>query len=147
MNTIPIEREPQRLRHTVLAVDDDRLILDVYVIILAGDYKLIPRISPREALDLVKGGASIDLIISDLDMGEMTGVELLQAVHEFEVRSGRTHTKKILTTSQSETAVREALDYLRSNGVEVHYFRKSPYSTSKDELPRLIAQLISQREA
>lgn len=69
-------------------------------------------------------GASIDLIISDLKMSGMSGLELLQEVHRVEVQMQRRHTKKILATSYKEEDISEGLNTLRTAGIDVYYFDK-----------------------
>lgn len=67
-------------RHTVLIVDDEAEVLDSLRRILRDqDYRILSTTSPLEALSIIEGG-SIDVLISDIDMPEMTGIELVARV-------------------------------------------------------------------
>lgn len=67
---------------TILAVDDEPMILDLCSRTLGRKgYTVIPVQSVREALEHLERGRA-DLIISDIRMPEITGVEFLQIVDE-----------------------------------------------------------------
>ena len=69
-------------RHTVLIVDDEAEVLDSLRRILRDqDYRILSTTSPLEALSIIEGG-SIDVLISDIDMPEMTGIELVARVRQ-----------------------------------------------------------------
>ncbi|MNU89070.1 Sensor histidine kinase YpdA [compost metagenome] len=69
-----------RVRHRILAVDDDPINLKVLGNILAGDdYQLVTATSGREALDYLEHG-EWDLIISDVMMPQMSGYELTRRI-------------------------------------------------------------------
>ncbi|MFH0945073.1 MAG: PAS domain S-box protein [Planctomycetota bacterium] len=63
----------------VLVVDDDRVILRWVQAVLAKDYKVLTALSPSEALRILDE-ARPDVLLTDLSMEEMTGIELLEIV-------------------------------------------------------------------
>jgi DNA-binding NtrC family response regulator len=69
-------------RERVLVVEDDRVArqLAVEVLKLAG-YATMEAASGEEALALVEGGEPVDLVMTDVRMGEMDGMSLLSELH------------------------------------------------------------------
>ena len=63
----------------VLYVDDERMNLFVFEAAFDDDYDLYTANSAREAMDILRE-ESIDLVITDQRMPEMTGVQLLEAI-------------------------------------------------------------------
>lgn len=69
-------------QHTVLLVDDEPEVLDsLRRILRAEDYRILSTTSPLEALAIMEGGG-IDVLISDIDMPEMSGTELVARVRQ-----------------------------------------------------------------
>ncbi|HEY3819985.1 MAG TPA: response regulator [Polyangiaceae bacterium] len=103
---------------TVLAVDDEAEIIESLRRTLRGEaYRFVGTTSPHEARDLVDGG-DVDLLIADIDMPEMNGIEL--TAH---VRRTRPEVVRILLTGDAslESAV-EAI-----NRGEVHRYFTKPW--------------------
>ena len=81
-HSVPIVAFPQHAKasepsKTVLVVDDDPLVLDVEVQILRQEgYTVLQAASATEALGLAATTATIDLLITDLLMSEVDGLEL-----------------------------------------------------------------------
>jgi DNA-binding NtrC family response regulator len=68
-------------QHTILVVDDDLNVLEVIKARLTfAGYKTITAASAQEALDKLKE-AVVDLIVSDIKMPGMNGLELFEKVH------------------------------------------------------------------
>jgi CheY-like chemotaxis protein len=66
---------------TILAVDDDALVLfGTSAMIEDLGHKPLEATSAADALALIRGGAQIDLVITDQAMPSMTGVQLAQAL-------------------------------------------------------------------
>lgn len=98
---------------TVMLVDDDQQVLKAVKAILAEEgYRVVPYHDPLAALSDFKAG-EYDLVISDIKMPQMTGVELLEHLRELEPEL-----PVILHTgyAELETAVNavkgDAFDYL-----------------------------------
>ena len=76
-----LDLQPVAARKVVLVVEDEPLMLGLLTYILGSEnYELIAADRPSKALELVDGGLAPDLLITDLVMPEMTGVELSQRV-------------------------------------------------------------------
>ena len=72
--------DPRVERPRVLAVDDDPLFLGTLRRVLAANHEVEAVASAREALDLLKRGERFDLILCDLMMPQMTGMDLFQEI-------------------------------------------------------------------
>jgi len=70
------ERAPTRPRASILVVDDEPLVGTVLQRTLGNEHQVILCGSGREALDRVAAGERFDLILSDLLMPDLTGMDL-----------------------------------------------------------------------
>jgi PAS domain S-box-containing protein len=73
--------EPEHVPLVVVAVDDDSLVLTNTVAMLDDlGHTGLPASSGEEALDLIRQQGSVDLVIADYAMPNMTGLQLAQAI-------------------------------------------------------------------
>ncbi len=70
-------------RQTILIVDDEDLLLTMGKTILSAyGYRVLTANSGQKALDILsRGGAAVDLVITDLVMPAMSGRELVEHIH------------------------------------------------------------------
>lgn len=69
----------------VLLIDDDFSVRRTHVKMLErGGYSVVPSPSARHALDLAEHGLRASVIVTDLNMPEMNGIEFLRAVRRFD---------------------------------------------------------------
>ncbi len=120
--------------HTVLVVDDEPEILQVVHRQLKREpYRVLSTTSPQDALDIL-GEGQIDVLIADIDMPGINGIEL---VHQ--ARLLCPSTVRILLTG--DLSARSALDAI--NRGEVHRYITKPWdkellrSTVREALSRL----------
>lgn len=86
-------------RHRILVVDDDAIILmNTSALLEDLGHDVIEANSGEEALELLKSGTMIDMLITDQAMPGMTGSELIAAV-----KAHRPHLPIILATGYGET--------------------------------------------
>lgn len=68
---------------SILIVDDEKSMCDFLSILLTGEgYSVQATTNPRAALNLIESGEKIDMVISDLKMPDLDGLELLQGIKE-----------------------------------------------------------------
>jgi DNA-binding NtrC family response regulator len=76
------------MKETILVVDDDELLLGFLDEILRNEgYDVVPFSSPIKAVDYL-ANHSVQLVITDVKMNEMTGDEILSHVQEFHSSTG-----------------------------------------------------------
>ena len=78
----PEARPPTGRRGRLLIVDDEPALCTTIARILARDHDVTTITSPRQALAIVEEGERFDLILSDLMMPDMTGMELYAGLDE-----------------------------------------------------------------
>lgn len=74
----------------LLIVDDEELLLDALSRMLSkAGYEVLAANRPRQALEIIKKEAPIDLVISDTAMPEMRGTELVREIARMSPRTAR----------------------------------------------------------
>jgi signal transduction histidine kinase/ActR/RegA family two-component response regulator len=74
----PIELSPIYPRRQVLAIDDEALLLKAYRRMLGGHHDLTFALSAAEALQLLERQRGFEVILCDLQMPDMSGVEFYE---------------------------------------------------------------------
>lgn len=109
-------------RGKILLVDDETGIVDTLRILLRGDgYEVVSALSGREAVDVLPSAAP-DIVLTDIRMPGMTGLEVMAKAHEVDPE-----TAVILMTAQAslQTAVRAVNE-------GAYYYLQKPFAN--DEL-------------
>jgi len=68
------------MKHSVLVVDDNRVDRDKLARCLSYDYKVHTAVNGHEAIKIIKDNG-IEIVLSDLQMPEIDGIELLDKIH------------------------------------------------------------------
>lgn len=76
----PVVAQSAKRRGKVLVVDDEPMLCATIERILAGEHEVTTFQSGKQALQLVERGDHFDLILSDVMMPQMTGIEFHQAL-------------------------------------------------------------------
>ena len=71
---------PAYRRRRILAVDDEALLLKAYRRMLADVHEIVTALGARDALLILEKNRDFDLVLCDLQMPEMSGIELYAAV-------------------------------------------------------------------
>ncbi len=73
----------------VLIVDDDPIVLDITSKYLRKikSYEVLSASSPAQALEIIKSELPVDLVISDVEMPEMSGPEFLNEIAQVSPRT------------------------------------------------------------
>ena len=90
----------------ILVVDDERLIADTLTSILAGSgFEAAAAYSGREALDWIQSAGCPDILLSDVVMPELNGIELAKKISD---ACSRTHITLISGNSNTPELLRKA---------------------------------------
>ena len=99
----------------ILIVDDEQSVLSILTTLLeTHGHEVVPALGGDVAIHLIDGGNEFDLMISDIRMNPINGMQLLEVVHE-----KKPDTSVIMLTAygQVETAIRAmelgAFDYVK----------------------------------
>ncbi|SRR6266508_4607532 len=110
-------RDEDRIR--VLVCDDDQLFAEALSTTLSAEpqFEVVGVASDgREALELARGLAPVDVILLDIQMPRMDGIETLQALRDWPQRPAVMMLTGIADTDVIERAQREAPDaFLRKS--------------------------------
>ena len=65
----------------ILLIDDDEVVLETVALMLTSDdHTVLPVTSGREALARLEAGESVDLVLTDLNMPDMNGWDIVRTV-------------------------------------------------------------------
>ena len=129
------EGKPFVRQYTVMAVDDNRAILDFLAKILSDEYFVISASGGAEALQIMDKNR-IDLVISDVMMDEMDGFELCRLIKE---NINVSHIPVILLTAKADTDSK-----IKGLDVGANAYIEKPFSPS--HLKAQIGNLLKERE-
>ncbi len=68
------------MKHSVLIVDDEKVICDGLSRLLSNKYITYKATSAREAIDIVRNTGEIDVMLCDLTMPGMDGNEMIESI-------------------------------------------------------------------
>jgi CheY-like chemotaxis protein len=97
-------------------IDDEPMIAEVVRRTLCREHDVLALNAARDALERIRGGAHFDLILCDLMMPQMTGIELHDAIRELD--PGLSERMIFLTGSAFTPAARAFLDRVGNQRVE-----------------------------
>jgi DNA-binding NtrC family response regulator len=80
-----IDVQPQ---HSILVVEDEKFIREGLVRALSHTYKTYTAANGREALDIINKKREIKVVVSDLKMPEVDGLELLEKLRSDNIKVG-----------------------------------------------------------
>jgi CheY-like chemotaxis protein len=84
----------------LLLVDDDKFLLDMYTVkFKEANFEITPAFSGEEALDKLKAGLDPDLILFDLIMPGLNGIEFIEEVIKNKLA---THSALVVLSNQGQ---------------------------------------------
>jgi len=123
-------------KYTVLIVDDDKFLLDMYRKKFENDGATVDvAVGSEEALGKLRGGAKPDILILDIIMPSMDGIELLEVIHKEKLAPD---SAIIMLTNESDA---EKIDKAKSLGIKGYIVKATSIPTEVVEKVREIAGL------
>lgn len=78
-----ISEKTQKKNYSILIVDDDKFLLDMYALKFSSEgFKVETSLSGADALSKLEGGCVVDIMLTDIVMPSMDGLELLRKIKE-----------------------------------------------------------------
>jgi two-component system chemotaxis response regulator CheY len=101
-------------KYTVLIVDDDKFLLDMYALKFnnLGHHATVA-VGPNEALEKLRAGESPDVLVLDIIMPNMDGLELLEIIRKENLAPQST---VIMLTNETDPARIEKAESLGAAG-------------------------------
>ncbi len=131
-----LELQPLKYRHSILIIDDEEAILDLFGMILTSDkFDLHTASSAAQALNILKEKQDFSIIISDQMMPKMTGVQFFTIARDICPLA----TRILLTGYTDMDAI---IDAINSGGI--HLYLTKPFR--KDDLLYQLNQLLIKTE-
>ena len=97
----------------ILLIDDEELVIkSVTKLLMREGYEVISCRSGEEALEKAKS-ESIDLIVCDIRMPNMTGIDAVKKIREFQTGEGRKAVPEILITGYADDAASKEAEALQ----------------------------------
>ncbi len=115
----------------ILYLDDEHINLKLFELMFKGKYRVILSESPEEALDLLKDTDELKLVITDMKMPAMSGVEFVKKAKEFKSELPY----YLLSGYGMNEVISEALESKLING----YFQKP---LKRDAIENIINQYL-----
>ncbi len=82
----PVEVKRVSRRGRILVVDDEPLFVRSVIRVLEDEHEVVALTDPREALRRIEGGERFDLLVSDLVMPDLSGMQFRQEVNRIAPR-------------------------------------------------------------
>ncbi|HRX16833.1 MAG TPA: response regulator [Spirochaetota bacterium] len=122
-------------KKTILVVDDTPDNLSVLYEILKNDYRVLVANGGEKALQIIRGGASIDLVLLDILMPDIDGYQVCS-----QIRLDKS-TKNMPVVFSS--AIDEDEQKQKAEGLNVSGYISKPYRKDKvlDEIARILSVL------
>ena len=123
-------------KYTALIVDDDKFLLDMYRKKFENDGATVDvAVGSEEALGKLRGGDKPDVLILDIIMPSMDGIELLEVIRKEKLAPDSV---VIMLTNESDA---ERIDKAKSLGIKGYIVKATSIPTEVVEKVREIAGL------
>lgn len=115
---------------TILIIDDDRMVVKTLEKLLQMEgYRVLPAESGKAALTVIKS-EQVDLIISDIKMPEMNGVETIKAINECFAKNNKQKPPFIFITGFAESDTNESAKNIKPADLLYKPFDKDAFLKS-----------------
>jgi DNA-binding NtrC family response regulator len=95
-----------KMEHSILIVDDQRSIRESLAFALSDAFRIFQASNGKEAMDIINMNRDITVVVSDYDMPEVSGIELLDMIRDV-------HTKIGFIFVTGSTSIESAVDAMK----------------------------------
>jgi DNA-binding NtrC family response regulator len=135
---------PQRIRPTVLVVDDDPGLRDSFRVILEDDYEVLDVPDGLGALEILRS-CQVDLVLLDIRLPEMDGIEVLERIKNLDEQVEVILVTAVKTVRTAVAAMKlGAFDYLTKPFDEEELLALIPRALERRALEREVVFLRSE---
>jgi two-component system, chemotaxis family, chemotaxis protein CheY len=117
----------------VLVVDDHNIFRKMTIKMVKDTYEVYEGKNGKEGLALAQSNNDIELILTDVNMPEMTGLDMVEEIRKI---AGYENTPVIVLTSERDQALID-----RASSLNVHHWLPKPFK--KDQLLEAIGRIGS----
>jgi two-component system chemotaxis response regulator CheY len=118
---------------TILIVDDSvTILMSMEAILSKGGFTVVKSSSGEDAMGKLQSGAKPALIITDIHMGQMSGIDLIKKVR---VMSGLQFTPILVVTTESQQSKRDEARAAKATGWLVK-------PVQPDDLMKVVKQIL-----
>ena len=126
--------------HQILLIDDDELVLrSLGRLLTRQGYRVESATSGKEAIEKIRTN-EFDLIVSDVRMPGVDGIECVRYIRQFETTAGRGLTPEIFITGYSDDQART-----RADSLAIRDYVQKPFDNL--EFLDIVRLRLSQRKA
>lgn len=123
-------------KYTILIVDDDKFLLDMYRKKFERDGATVDVVvGPEEALNKLRGGAKPEILVLDVIMPGMDGIELLEVIRKEKLAPGAV---VVMLTNESN---REKIEKTKTLGIKGYIVKATCIPSEVVEKIKEIANL------
>lgn len=125
------------IKRKVLLIDDDSFLLNMYLLKFEkSSFEVLPAASGQEAITKLKEGFKPDVIVCDVIMPGMDGIEFMSAVKEQHLAD---QAKRVVLSNQGEQA---DIDRAKKVGVDGYIVKATSIPS---EVVRLVLEILDKK--
>lgn len=125
------------MKPSILIVDDEKLICTSLERLLSDDYTIYKAFNGKEGLDIIRRHSDIDIVLSDIMMPVMDGLEMIETI--------RSENKDIIIIAMTAVYSGENVTGVMERGANMHLLKPIDVSHLELTLKKLLKKKKSAR--
>ncbi len=125
------------MKPSILIVDDENLICMSLERLLSSDYTVYTAANGQEGLDIIRRNGDIDIVLSDIMMPVMDGLEMIEKV--------RSENRDMIILAMTAAYLGENLTGVMEKGADAYILKPFEVDHLKNTLTKLIENKLPNR--